>query len=286
MTQAIGRARRLGTLGILLVVVLMSFAGAYGQQQAPVEGTLRISNTDCSGGVQITQLVYLRNDAPVRLQILSALIRLGETREFPFELSVPPTSVLIRGSAGGQTFEVNAQIGQTQYTCGTIQLLVSGESAPPTDGDVQLPPELSGIEPGMAPQQVLSRLQMNGFDLDVQGSAANPKLGDVDDPLIIGVLGPGFLTGVAYWVSAPGQLRAALIHDRPTANVVLIVVSNFGFSLSLTPPGGGLVLFSDRPAALAPTTTWGGGPVPGTTFLVLALKIGGPAMPYVLGLSS
>jgi len=278
-------ARRWGVLGLALV--LMVAVGLGQAQQSTVQVFVQVSNEGCRGGVQIAQFTFIKGSALLAVRLVTPPIEVAyqETRQFEFELNDTPTAVNLRGTIGGQQpLDVTAPVGTTEYECGVIELIVPGEEPEPTEGP-ELPPELGGIAPGMSPQQVISRLQLNGFDLEVQGSEAEPKLSDVSDPLMIGALGPG-LTGVGYWVSGPGQLRAVVLGDRPGTNMVLLVVSNFaGFCLSLTPPGGGLTLFCDRPAAFAPLTTIGGGPVPGTVFLVLVLKIGGSTQPFVLSLS-
>lgn len=277
------KARSWGVLGLVLALMV---AVGYGQQST-VEALVQVSNEGCRGGVQIAQFTFIKGSALLAVRLVTPPIEVAyhETRQFKFELSDTPTAVNLRGTIGGQQpLDVTAPVGTTEYECGVIELTIPGEEAGPSEGP-QLPPELGGIAPGMSPQQAISRLQANGFDLVVQGSEAEPKLSDVSDPLMIGALGPG-LTGIGYWVSGPGQLRAAVLGDRPMTNMVLLVVSNFaGFCLSLTPAGGGLALFCDRPAAFAPVTTIGGGPVPGTVFLILVLKIGGPTQPFVLSLA-
>lgn len=278
-----------GWAALLLVLALLIGVG-YGQtHQATVQAVVQISNQSCRGGVQVVQMTFLRDSTPLRIQLFVPAqgIAVGETKTFTFELTEKPTAVNIRGTINlQQALDVTAPIGTTQYACGLIQLSLPGEEAPPSEGP-QLPPQLSGLAPGMTAQQALAQLQANGFDLAVQGSEAQPKISDASDPLIIGALGPAVLTGVGYWVSGPGQLRAAVLTDQPATNMVLLVISNaLGFCFSITPLGGGVTLFCDRPAAYAPATTFGGGPVPGTVFLVLILKIGGPTMPFVLSLSA
>ncbi|MCR4405140.1 MAG: hypothetical protein NUW06_07725 [Candidatus Acetothermia bacterium] len=277
-----------GWAALLLALALLIGVG-YGQtQQAPVQAVVEISNQSCRGGVQIVQFTFLRDSTPFAIKIFAPAIGIavGETKTFTFELTEKPTAVNIRGTISlQQALDVTAPVGTTQYTCGLIKLSIPGEEAA-TEGP-QLPPQLSGIAPGITPQQALAQLQANGFTLAVQGSEAEPKISDASDPLIIGALGPAVLTGAGYWVSAPGQLRAAVLTDQPATNMVLLVISNaLGFCFSITPLGGGVALFCDRPAAFAPATTFGGGPVPGTVFLVLILKIGGPTMPFVLSLSA
>jgi hypothetical protein len=277
-------------LGALLLALVLLLGASYGQtQQAAVQAVVQISNQSCRGGVQIVQFTFLQDSTPFAIKLFAPAIGIGvgEAQRFTFELTRRPTAVNIRGTIERQRpLDVTAPVGVTQYECGLIELSIAGEEVPPSEGP-QLPPQLSGITPGMAPQQVLALLQARGFELAVQGSEAQPKISDASDPLIIGALGPAVLTGVGYWVSGPGQLRAAVLTDQPATNMVLLVVSNFGgFCFSLTPSGGGTALFCDRPAAFAPATTFGGGPVPGTVFLVLILKIGGPTMPFVLSLSA
>jgi len=272
--------------GVLILALAVLFAFGYGQAQQPVQAVVIVSNEVCKGGVQLVQFVFLRDGVPFAIKLFAPAVEigLGERQEFSFELAERPTAVNIRGMIEQQRpLDVTAPLGVTEYECGLIEFLIVGEEVPPEEP--QLPPELRGISPGMTPQQILALLQARGFELVIQGSEAQPKISDVDDPLIIGALGPAILTGVGYWVSGPGQLRAAVLTDRPGTNMVLLVISNLGLCFSLTPPGGGVALFCDRPAAFAPVTTFGGGPVPGTVFLVLILKIGGPTMPFVLSLS-
>ncbi|MGQ9601665.1 MAG: hypothetical protein ACUVQU_03785 [Candidatus Bipolaricaulia bacterium] len=282
-------ARSWGVL--LLALVLLMGVGFSQTQQASVQAIVQVSNQSCRGGVQLVQFTFIRDSTPFAIKLFAPAIGIGvgEAQKFSFELTQRPTAVNIRGTIERQRpLDVTAPIGVTQYECGLIEFSIVGEEVPPTPTEgPQLPPQLSGLAPGMAPAQVLALLQARGFELTVQGSEAQPKISDASDPLLIGALGPAILTGVGYFVSGPGQLRAAVLTDQPTTNMVLLVVSNFGgFCFSLTPPGGGVTLFCDRPAAFAPATTFGGGPVPGTVFLVLILKIGGPTMPFVLSLSA
>ncbi len=276
--------------GALLLALALLIVVSYGQTQQPsVQAVVQVSNQSCKGGVQLVQFTFIRDSTPFAIKLFAPAIGIGvgEAQKFSFELTQRPTAVNIRGTIERQRpLDVTAPIGVTQYECGLIEFSIVGEEVPPTEGP-QLPPQLSGIVPGMAPAQVLALLQARGFELMVQGSESQPKISDASDPLLIGALGPAVLTGVGYFVSGPGQLRAAVLTDQPATNMVLLVVSNFGgFCFSLTPPGGGVTLFCDRPAAFAPATTFGGGPVPGTVFLVLILKIGGPTLPFVLSLSA
>jgi len=258
------------------------------------EVTIQVSNERCRE-VQIAQFIFYAEQTPIGTQfaIPPATLRTGQTREFTFSFGQRPTQVVIRGTHNGETFQATASVGRNRYECGTIVLEVAGEDdTVPTEtpehvSPLQHVPELEGIRPGMSPGQVVGHLRGRGFDVEIQGSEDRPKLGDVDDPLIIGALGSG-LAVTGYWVSTPGgSLRAAVLHDRPFSSMFLIVVTNaFDMGIAWPPPGGGLGLFLDRPMALAPGTNFGNAPFSGTAALVLVIKVGGPAQPYVLSLSN
>ncbi len=279
-------------LWVLLVAVLLLPVSVPAQGQQPqYEVFLEVTNDHCRQ-LQIAQFFFLRDGRPfhTQLAIPPASVSIGQSREFTFELSQRPTEVQLRGTRNGQTLNVTARVGTTRFDCGIIVLQVGDEvptERPPVDELPELPAELRGIQPGMSPNQVVSHLRNRGFDVEVQGSEHRPKLGDVDDPLIIGALGPG-LTVTGYWVSTTaGSLRAAVVHDRPMSTIFLIVVTNaFDLGIAWPPPGGGLGVFLDRPMALAPGTNFGDAPLSGTAALVLVIKLGGPAQPYVLSLSN
>lgn len=280
-----------GLVGALLVGL------GYGPlAQQTVTASAVISNLSCRGGVQIVQLGWLQNQTLLATQLFTppVIIPIETKREFKFELRASPTALLVRGAfigAQGQAtaLELTVPVGQeTKYECGTILATVAGQQPqPPTGQQPQLPPGLPPLTPGMNPQQLISALQAAGATVEVQGSQDKPKIGNADDPLVLGALGPG-LQAVGYWVSSgTGQLRAAVTYDRPATPVVLWVVGipTFATCFSVPPPGGGLTVFCDRPALFAPFTTFGGGPVPGVVFFVLVIKVGGPTMPFVLSLA-
>ncbi len=259
------------------------------------EVTVQVSNEQCRE-VQIAQFIFYDARTPIGTQfaIPPATLRTGQAREFTFAFAQRPTRVVIRGTRNGASLEAAASVGPNRYECGTIVLGITGEQdvTAPTEtpehvSPLEHVPELAGIRPGMSPGQVVSQLRGRGFDVEIQGSEDRPKLGDVDDPLIIGALGSG-LAVTGYWVSIPGgSLRAAMLHDRPFSSVFLIVVTNaFDIGIAWPPPGGGLGLFLDRPMALAPGTNFGNAPFSGSAALVLVIKVGGPAQPYVLSLSN
>jgi len=279
-----------GLVGVLLVGL------GYGPlAQQTVSASVVISNLSCRGGVQIVQVNWLQNQALLSTQLFAppVLIPVETKREFKFELRAVPTHVQVRGAfvatAGQATaLELTAPVGQEiKYECGTIVATVAGQQPQPPTGQPTLPPGLPPLTPGMNPQQLIAALQAAGATVEVQGSQDKPKIGNADDPLVLGALGPG-LQAVGYWVSSgTGQLRAAVTYDRPATPVVLWVVGipTFATCFSVPPPGGGLTVFCDRPALFAPLTTFGGGPVPGVVFFVLVIKVGGPTMPFVLSLA-
>lgn len=286
---------RLWLLVGLVGVVLVGLGYGPLAQQA-VSASAVISNLSCRGGVQIVQLTWLQNQTPLATQIFTPalLIPIETKREFKFELRAVPTHLQVRGAfaaAAGQAtaLELTVPVGQEiKYECGTILATVAGQQPqPPAGQQPTLPPGLPPLTPGMNPQQLLAALRAAGATIEEQGTQDKPKIGNADDPLVLGALGPG-LQAVAYWVgSGTGQLRAAVTYDRPAVPVVLWVVGipTLATCFSVPPPGGGLTVFCDRPALFAPFTTFNGGPVPGVVFFVLVIKVGGPTMPFVLSLA-
>ncbi len=286
---------RLWLLVGLVGVVLVGLGYGPLAQQA-VSASAVISNLSCRGGVQIVQLTWLQNQTPLATQIFTPalLIPIETKREFKFELRAVPTALQVRGAfigTGGQAtaLELTVPVGQEiKYECGTILATVAGQQPqPPAGQQPTLPPGLPPLTPGMNPQQLLAALRAAGATIEEQGTQDKPKIGNADDPLVLGALGPG-LQAVAYWVgSGTGQLRAAVTYDRPAVPVVLWVVGipTLATCFSVPPPGGGLTVFCDRPALFAPFTTFNGGPVPGVVFFVLVIKVGGPTMPFVLSLA-
>jgi ribosomal protein L11 len=278
-----------------LVGLLVAGLGYGPLAQQTIAASAVISNLSCRGGVQIVQLSWLQQQTLLATQLFTppVVIPVETKREFKFELRATPTALLVRGAfigAQGQAtaLELTVPVGQeTKYECGTILATVAGQQPQPPTGQPPLPPGLPPLMPGMSPQQLISALQAAGATVEVQGSQDKPKIGNADDPLILGALGFGF-QAVGYWVSSvTGQLRVALTHDRPAAQVVLWVVGlpTLATCFSVPPLGGGLTLFCDRPALFAPFTTFNGGPVPGFVFFVLVIKVIGPTMPFVLSLA-
>ncbi|MBS3736478.1 MAG: hypothetical protein V5A87_05550 [Candidatus Bipolaricaulota bacterium] len=292
-------SNKLKTKTLLLVaVVLIGLAlMTAGQTTMAVTTRVRVSNTSCKGPVGISKFTFQRGGFPIGIKVLSPprSVELDQTRTFTFELDNRPTAVTVGGRDDREReFSVRVEMGEREeYRCGQISVISEGEQPPPEEdqqpqpgqGQARLPSRLQGISPGSSPQEVLNQLRRSGADLEVQGSRNNPKLGNVADPMLIGSLGSGF-TATAYWVNGPGQLRSVVTWDRPSSSHVLLVVSNtLNFCASVTPGSGGIEVSCDAPATTEPLTTIGNAPVPGNTFLVVAVKLSGPAQQYVLSLS-
>lgn len=293
MKQLFVSRRGWGLLGLAMVLLMVV---GYAQSQA-IQASVVITNVGCRAGVQIVQLSFLKGTSPIAVQVFTPpiVLAIDTKREFRAELRDTPTALNVRGVTIGTTgaavaFDVTVPVGtETKYECGTILATVAGQQPPqpPTTGQPQLPPGLPPLTPGMNPQQLLTALRAAGATVEEQGTQDKPKIGNADDPLILGALGPGF-QAVGYWVSSgTGLLRAAVTYDRPAVPVVLWVVGipTFATCFSVPPPGGGLTVSCDRPALFAPFTTFNGGPVPGFVFFILVIKVGGPVMPFVLSLA-
>lgn len=281
----------------MAVVVIGIALIATSQTSTAVTARVRVSNTSCKGPVGVSRFTFQRGGFPIGIKALSPprSVELDQTRTFTFELNNRPTSVNVRGiDDREQEFTVQVEMGEREdYRCGQITAISEGEEQPPEEeeqpppqqGRARLPSSLQGISPGSSPQDVLNQLRRSGADLEVQGSRNRPKLGNVADPMMIGSLGNGF-AATAYWVNGPGQLRAVVTWDRPSTSMVLLVVSSTNnFCASVPPTGGGIEVSCDAPASTEPLTTIGNAPVPGNTFLVVAVKLSGPAQHYVLSLS-
>lgn len=276
------------------VIALALFLAPALAQTAAVQASVAIRNETCPAGVQLSQIVWVRGEQVIGLQILQVLVRMGQTYTSEAQLSLAPTSVVVRGLAQGQAFEATVPVGRTvQYACGTITATLAGQ--PVTEGPAGGQPEFPAgmprpnLTPGMTPAQLIAALQAAGAQVEVQGSESRPKLGDADDPILVGAFPTGFAAR-ALWVSTTGSLRVAVAHDRPSAFLWLWVVpvpNVWNTATAWTPLTGALTVSLDRPQALQPFTQWGNAPVPGNLFFVLLIKWDlGPAMPYVLTLSN
>lgn len=262
-------------------------------QTSASQASVAIRNDTCTGGVQVSQIVWVRGEQVIGLQIVQVLVRMGQTYTSEAQLTAAPTSVVVRGTAQGQAFEVAVPAGSTvKYACGTMT--ASGSQQPQTETPSGAQPSFPAgmprpaLTPGMNPSQLIATLQAAGAQVEVQGSESKPKLGDADDPILVGAFPTGFAVR-ALWVSTTGSLRVAVAHDRPSAFIWLWVVPVPNFWNTVTawsPLTGALSVSVDRAQIYQPLTQWGNAPVPGTLFFVLVIKWDlGPAMPFVLSLS-
>jgi hypothetical protein len=263
-------------------------------QTAAHQASVAIRNETCAGGVQLFQIVWVRGEQVIGLQIVQVLVRMGQTYTSEAQLAAVPTSVVVRGTAQGQAFEVTIPMGSTvKYACGTMTATAAGQQpqpGTPAGGQPEFPAGMPRLPlvPGMNPAQLIAGLQAAGATVEVQGSEARPKIGGVESPILVGAFPSGFAAN-ALWVSTGGSLRVAVIHDRPGAFIWLWVVPVPNFwntSTAWAPLTGALTVSVDRAQIYQPLTQSGDGPVPGTLFFVLVIKWDlGPAMPYVLSLS-
>ncbi|MEN3009367.1 MAG: hypothetical protein ABDI20_00010 [Candidatus Bipolaricaulaceae bacterium] len=280
-------------LGILVWMALPAWA-----QTAGIQVSATITNETCPAGFQLLQVIWLREDQAIGLQMLQVLIRQGQSYTVRQELTVMPTHVIVRGLSAGRSIEERVPMGQTvKFACGTIATSPGAPSPGPTQPvapEVQLPSGMPrpSITPGMAPTQLLSALQAAGAQVVVQGSQDRPKLGDAEDPILVGAL-PGGFAALGLWVStAGGSLRASVTYDQPSAFVWLWVVPVPNFwntAMAWSPwPGGGIAVALDRAQAYQPLTQWGHAPVPGTLFFVLLIKwdVAMTPFPFVMSLSN
>jgi len=260
--------RRYFILSVVLAILLVSLSVADTtlSQESVVKASLQVSNDRCKGGVQISQIVFLKTFIPIHIQILAPPIEVavGTTKEFLFELKDTPTSASIKGTIERQRpLDVDVPVGKTEYPCGIIQLSLVG--APP-------PPSEKPIVPGQSLEQVLQTLQLRGVSTRIEGSQDKPKLSDVSEPMLLRAIAGS--SAQLIWISSPGTLRSVITWDNPAVDLDLIVFGfPGGFCFQLSPPGI-LAETCDRPT-----------PVPGMVFAVLIINWSLTPQAYVLSLS-
>lgn len=286
------RTLRGAVVAVFVVGLALSLVPAMAQTAAN-QASVVIRNDNCTAAVQLSQIVWVRGEQIIGLQFLQVQVSMGQQYTIEATLSATPTTVIVRGTAQGQAFEVNIPVGRTmQYACGTMTATAGQQPQTETPSGAQpsFPAGMPAlpVSPGMNPTQVIAGLQAAGAQVEVQGSQSKPKLGDADDPILVGAFPSGFAAH-ALWVSTTGSLRVAVAHDRPSAFIWLWVVPVPNFWNTVTawsPLTGALTVSVDRAQIYQPLTQWGDGPVPGTLFFVLVIKWDlGPAMPFVLSLS-
>jgi hypothetical protein len=267
--------KRLFAVGVLVVVGLGLASGSALTQQE-VDVTLSFTNV-CQDSTLTVNQIILSAGRSLDITITAAQIRPGQTVEFRRTLGFTPSRLDVKGSVDGQGFEVafdplqfNTPLRDQGEANGCLQVVVSISG-----GETQPPPPPTGtkpIIPGQSLDQVLGTLQAMGLSIRTEGSQADPKLGDVSDPMLLRAI-PGF-SAQLLWVAAPGTLRSVITWDNPAVDLDLLVFG-FGACFQLS-PAGVLAEICDR----APS-----GPVPGVIFGVLVINWSPTTQAFVLSLS-
>lgn len=269
------RTKNLLAVG-LIVLLVSGFVTSSALTQQQVQVTVSISNI-CKENTLTIQIIQLSSGNSIDLQtfIPGEQIRAGETRDFTRTLAFTPSRLTIRGVIDQTGFSVtfdplvlNTPVRDQGEARGCLQVTVKTGD---TGGTTQ-PPGQKPVAPGQSLDQVLGSLQGLGVSVSTEGSQANPKLPDVDDPMLLRSIG-GFSAQLLF-VSAPGTLRSVITWGSPAVDLDLIVIG-FGFCFQLTPPGV-LAETCDR----APS-----GPVPGAVFAVIIINWSATPQAYVLSLS-
>ncbi len=270
--------RRVGVaLWITLLGLGLIAPGALTQGQQ-VEVTLRFRNVCEDARFAIQQIAFVAGRS-LDLSIVSLVLGPGETVEFRRELSFVPERLGVSGTFNNQTFSVEfaplpterpVRDGGEVGGCLEVFAVLEGTATQPPPG--QPPSGPKPIAPGQSLQQVLLALQAQGFQIRQEGSEANPKLRDLNDPMFLRAI-PGFHVQVL-WVSAPGTLRSVITWDNPAVDLDLLVFG-FGACFQLTPPGVLAELCDRAPSA----------PVPGVVFAVVIINWSPLPQAYVLSLS-
>lgn len=242
--------RRWGTyVGLFLVLTLMVAAGNALSQQA-VTAQLTITNQNCRGGVQIAQFTWLKGSVPfaINLKVPPVNVAVGSSEQLSFELKDTPTAVNLQGTLEQEIpLDVTAPVGTTtQYECGLITLSLVGQTPPTTTPPgTTAPSGKAGLTQGMTPEQVAQALQLNGLAVRTEGDQNNPKLNDVNDPMLLGAQAP-LSARLIFASSVTNTLRAVLSWDQPANDLDLLVIGIGGSSCFQLNPAGLLAELCDR----------------------------------------
>jgi len=76
-------------LGIMMVAAVLAFPAL--AQTAAISVSATITNENCPAGFLLSQVIWLRGEQPIGLQILQVLIRQGQSYTVTQELSAMPT---------------------------------------------------------------------------------------------------------------------------------------------------------------------------------------------------
>ena len=275
------KAFKFGALALLAVVFLYSGSALTQSESQPFE--IQLTNV-CSQGVISLNLISLEVEGspfPIQATVTNVQIQPGQTITQNGTTTVTPTRLRVLGSFNGESFaatfeplQFNVALNDTSVAGGCLQALVQFNAS--NDGGGTTQPPTTGTKPivsGQTLDQVIASLSANGIPLDVDGSQANPKIGNVDDPQLLR-LATAF-SAQLIWVSAPGQLRSVINWDNPNVDLDLLV---FGLGACFQLNGTGLLAETcDR----APF-----GPVVGNVFAVIVINWSAANQAFVLSLSS
>ncbi len=271
------RTKNILLVGLVALLVSGLVTSSALTQQQKIEVTVSISNV-CSQNVLTIQLIQLSSGTSIDLQTFlpGEQIRPGETKDFTRTLAFTPSRMTIRGLIDETGFSVtfdplalNATLRDNGEARGCLQVIVKTAGG----GTTQPPTGQKPIAEGQSLEQVLGALQGLGVSVSQEGSQANPKFPNVDDPIFLRAIG-GFSAQLLF-VSSPGTLRSVITWGSPAVDLDLIVIG-FGFCFQLN-PAGILAETCDR----APF-----GPVPGAVFAVIIINWSAVPQAYVLSLSS
>ena len=277
----IPKSLKLGALTVASVLLLFSSSALTQSESQPFE--IQLTNV-CSQGTLIVNTISLEAEGailPIQLTVTNVQIQPGQTVTQSGSTTVTPTRLRVLGTFNGENYaatfdplQFNTALNDTSVAGGCLQALV--EFAGSNDGGGTTQPPTTGTKPvvsGQTLDQVIASLAGSGIPLDIDGSQANPKIGNVDDPQLLR-LATAF-SAQLIWVSAPGQLRSVINWDNPNVDLDLLV---FGLGACFQLNGTGLLAETcDR----APF-----GPVPGNVFAVIVINWSAANQAFVLSLSS
>lgn len=280
------RVRSWVRLAALLLLGLGLVAGSAMSQSSSQGQTTTITFENvCTQQTVVINQIMLTDGRSLDITLQAITLQPGQSTEVEKQLSFTPTRMGLGGTVGGRQFSFTVDplpINQTfspDEVQGCLQINVDAPG-----GGTQVPPERDKpIGQGDSLQTVLNTLSLNGLQSHrVEGSQANPKLNDLNDPMFLRAI-PGSSFQLVWVSSGAGQLRSTITWDNPAVDLDLIVFGNAGACFQLNGPGI-LAELCDRAAEAGHGPI--GGPVAGNVFAVLIINWTAQMQPYVLSLSS
>lgn len=278
--------RQWARMALLLLLGVGLMTGSALSQSSSQQGqttTISFSNV-CSQQTVVINQIMLTDGRSLDITLQEIVLEPGQSTELTKQLSFTPTRMGLGGTVGDRQFSFTIDplpLNETfspDEAQGCLQILVEASG-----GGTQVPPERDKpIAQGDSLQSVLNTLQLNGIQSHrVEGSQANPKLSDLNDPMFLRAI-PASSFQLVWVSSGAGQLRSVITWDNPAVDLDLIVFGNAGACFQLNGPGI-LSELCDRPAEAGHGPI--GGPVAGNVFAVLVINWTGQMQPYVLSLS-